>query len=288
MYALLLSAEREAKALNDLAASLDGTLARYQVGGRANPVGYSGLLGMKTLKNRISGLSEASKAKANALRSALSAMMGDGTKDWQSDDRIAADFAHEKLTVPDASPTMESMTVKAARTSAEAGARGAEGEKARFLPQVGVFGETALVNGSRASASGSTVGVYLQWSLFNAEDHGAVREARTQAAAQGSYAEAIAQKERIERDSASTTVTAGERNLALLDDSDKLLSEQIDLTRRLFQNGSINALQFVEVLSRRLDLIESRTQVESTLIEAYASRFSASATQIPSQAGGTK
>ncbi len=43
--------------------------------------------------------------------------------------------------------------------------------------------------------------------------------------------------------------------------------------RTLFLNGMINALQFVEVVSRRVDILSSKFEVESKLIETKTQKF---------------
>jgi outer membrane protein TolC len=291
LYALLLSAERESKALGDMLAALDAIISRYQVGSRANPVGYSGLLGMKSLKNRLLGLADANRAKTASLKDALTQLMGgDGEKRWRPETSTSLEFLRRTLAVGDVEKEGReaSAGVKALRVAAEAGALGAEAEMARFLPQVGLFGETALTNGSRATAGGSTVGVYLQWSLFNGEDHGAVREARTQAAAANSYAEAMAEKERIERGVSKEAIGAGVKALGLIEENESLMTEQTNMMRGLFQNGSISALQFVEVLARRVDLIEARTRTESSVVDSYLALYLAGEFPAVAPSGGLK
>jgi hypothetical protein len=56
--------------------------------------------------------------------------------------------------------------------------------------------------------------------------------------------------------------------MVLMDDSDKLLEEQAETAKNLFKNGSINALQLVEVLSRRVDLIDQQAMVEMEMAKA--------------------
>ena len=70
---------------------------------------------------------------------------------------------------------------------------------------------------------------------------------------------------------AQESLGAIKANLDLMDDSSKLLEEQTETARNLFKNGSINALQLVEVLARRADLITNRAQAEMDLVQAHIS-----------------
>ena len=59
---------------------------------------------------------------------------------------------------------------------------------------------------------------------------------------------------------------AVEKSLKLLDESEGYLEEQTKISHNLFKNGLINALQYVEVLSRRVDLIKSKSQALNELL----------------------
>ncbi len=50
------------------------------------------------------------------------------------------------------------------------------------------------------------------------------------------------------------------------------MMEQIKTTSRLFQSGTVSALQFAEVLNRRLDLILNLKDTENQLIELRGNR----------------
>ena len=82
------------------------------------------------------------------------------------------------------------------------------------------------------------------------------------------YSEASEQQERAERAALSESIKSLRQNIDLLNDSHKLLVEQSKMTETLFKNGSINALQIVEILSRRTDLIAQQGEAELSLIKA--------------------
>jgi hypothetical protein len=78
------------------------------------------------------------------------------------------------------------------------------------------------------------------------------------------------QKEKVEYVGLKESIIAIKSSLKLLDESEKFLEEQTKISHSLFKNGLINALQYVEVLSRRVDLIKSKSQAENQLIEVHS------------------
>ncbi|PIS01636.1 MAG: hypothetical protein COT84_01310, partial [Chlamydiae bacterium CG10_big_fil_rev_8_21_14_0_10_35_9] len=119
----------------------------------------------------------------------------------------------------------------------------------------------------RGTGKGYSTGLYLNWNLFSGNDYGASTEAIHKSRAAQYYAEASLQKEKVEFVGLSNGIDATERTLMLLDESEKYLEEQTEISHRLFKNGLINALQYVEVLSRRVDLIKSKSGAENQLVD---------------------
>ena len=143
-------------------------------------------------------------------------------------------------------------------------------EKARFLPKVGLFGTGDFYGGGRGAATSVTGGAYVAWDLFSAPNFGAMAQAGHAAAAAQARADALSQRAQIVRTSARFSAEAFEKNLSLLESSANLLEEQTATARGLFRNGSINALQLVEVLARRVDLTVSRAEAELGLTQSHA------------------
>ena len=80
----------------------------------------------------------------------------------------------------------------------------------------------------------------------------------------------MSERTQIEQSNARQSAGALGKNILLIEESAKLLEEQTAIARALFRNGSINALQFVEVLARRIDLLVSRADAEIGLAQAHA------------------
>lgn len=275
-YSALLTYSRQRKGLEHLSASVNRVLARYKIGVRSNPVGYSGLLGLKTLKNRIDASLAANTAGENAARLALREM-GYRKEKWEPQTLGATAFAAKYL---DAAKG-ESTSLSALRGQALSAKEGAKMEGARYLPRVGLFAEESLFHGKRSTETGWAAGLYLQWNLFNPNESGLAHEARLRAAAAESGSIALEERERAEVAGLEQALEATRAGLKLSETSEALLEEQTQVAESLFRTGSIPALQLVEALSRRLDLILAHAEAEQALVRLSADRAARSGFRAP-------
>lgn len=280
-YASLLVLIEEHKQLAMLRESVSGILNHYSIGSKSNPVGYSGLLGLKNLRNRIDGLLIENVARADSKKNDIRSVAVDVPGAWQPKVSRAKDFlarAFPVVSVSEVSRQKRNLdlslpVVRAALSGAESLDHAKDGEKARFLPRVGVFAQGDLYSGSRASANSYMSGAYLQWDLFTASNFGAMRQSELQAAAARARAEELQSKMISDQASAEGGASAAEKNLMLLDESAKFLEEQTQTASSLFKNGSINVLQLVEVLSRRSELLMNRAEAELNFSQMKAALF---------------
>lgn len=273
--------------LEGISRELKTFLKNYSIGQKSNPVGYSGFLGLKSLENRISGLTEQYKAQKKALISSLK-VLGWNKENWSPLKTEVTDFIDTFL-APSPSDEISNIT-KTGREGVQAAYYGAEMEKARTRPRLGAFAESYLFNGNRDTSSGYVAGLYVQWSLYDPEDKGRYQEAKLKALALDKRVQAMSEKEISERASYLESSQALRTNLKLLIDSDKLLNEQMKVAITLFRNGSINALQLTEVLNRRTDLIANQTDLEMGLLKNASETIVKVDFKIPSnvQEGGLK
>ncbi|MCC6138308.1 MAG: TolC family protein [Bdellovibrionaceae bacterium] len=259
--------QQQRKKLEALSVEIDQLIKRYQLGSKSNPVGYSGLLGMKSLGNRLKGLLQQYQAQEKSYYAMLSEM-GLGNRDWRPEPINTVTFVNKYLSLESSAADSASHKILSLKESTRAGEFAAKMEKARFLPRVGAFAEGYMFKGERDTADGYMTGVYLQWNLYNPADHGQYAEAKMKAAAASKYSEALAQQERAEKRKLQESIGALRENIKLLDDSYGLLNEQSKMAATLFKNGSMSALQVVEVMNRKADLIDQQTQAELGLISS--------------------
>ena len=273
-YRDLLTFQKENSALQEVGKLVDRVVARYQVGRKGNPVGYSGLLGLKGLRNRVSGLIETNRAQSQGIRASLSQQAGGLPKDWQP-------VASGKSWLALSSQRQNSPRAKALQLQAQGKGHMADAQKSRWLPQVGARVNYDRVQGDRGEGDAVSGGLYLQWELLSPENRGSFRQAHFQAQAAEAAARVALQQEEVQWQESQSALSATRENLKLLAASDQLLSEQMRVSQKLFLNGSMNALQLTEVLSRRVDLLLDQSKAQRQLHSLEGAQFMLSGGKLP-------
>ena len=285
MYGTFLAERDRERRLLRVRDDLDELLKRYELGNKANPVGYSGLLGLKTLRNRVVGLLAETRAKVSAVGRGLEAMGFRRAESWTPEKINVPDFIATYLRDADSA---DSARVREAQLKADSLEQVVQMEAARTLPRVGVFGEQSFAAGDRDRASGYSAGLYLQWNIFDPSDSGRSSIARERAVSARYQVDALAANERAERQGMAAAAEALDENLKIMASSEELLDEQAKVASTLFRNGSISALQMVEVASRRTDLIVDRSEAELRLVEVKAERVKRGSSLPSLVSGGVK
>lgn len=268
LYGSIRALMTQSEKLTELQNHLSRVLQAYHIGDKTNPVGYSGLLGLKTLALRIKGMLADNHAKQLAYKNAL-AEMGLKQQLWSPTKFSTTQFVNHYFP---AANKGESAHVLSQKQMALARKHQADMEKAKFLPKVGAYAEEYLFNGDRTTANGYSVGLYVRWSLLDPAHYGTLKEARLNAAAAKMHALSMAEQDRSESQGLNEIISALHSNLKLLQQSDKLLREQTKVACRLFKMGSLNAQQLTEMLARRADLIANHTDTELALLNSNAQR----------------
>lgn len=275
LYVTVLMLKQEHQDLLALNAKLQKVISNYRVGSKNNPVGYSGLLGMKALLNRLESALALNQnqvlASVDAIRS-LSGVNELSEKDFQ--DSSALTLAQERLSTSLADPAPpEGTKAVALKLASQGQAQFAQIQKSKWKPQLGLFASQGLVSGPRDTGWNTEYGAYLQWQLFDGSNLGSYREASLRAQATENRATQVSEDVRLEKETLQKTLPILLENLGRLEQSSQLTSEQTNTTEMLFKNGSVNALQFSEVLARRADLIESKKQLETAVLEALVQEY---------------
>jgi outer membrane protein TolC len=269
-YGSIAVLEQQKNKLQAISSEVLRMIKSYQLGNKSNPVGYSGLLGMKSLANRIAGLLNQYEAQSKSHYAVLNEMGLKG-QSWIPENIDSNTFVNRYFSASSKQGDIAaSFKIESAKENVKASEEMAHMEKAKFLPRVGAFAESFVFNGNRDTANGYNAGLYLQWKLFDPNDYGSLKEAKLKSLAAAKHSEASEQQERAERAALNESLNSLRQNIDLLNDSYKLLVEQSKMTETLFKNGSINALQIVEILNRRTDLVSQQGEAELGLIKAGA------------------
>ncbi|MCE9598016.1 MAG: TolC family protein [Spirochaetia bacterium] len=269
LYAALLIAQDSNRRLATLDVQLNDILGRYQLGYAGNPVGYSGLIGLRTLKNRIQSLRNTATMQHEAARNTIQALAGLGDS-WAYANVPLNRLLNENT---QSGALLASHRLRSLEATGRMKADMIDVETSRFLPKVGAFAEAVAAGGQRKSATAYNVGFYLKMNLLAPEDIGARSQAKLESEAMNERISAIRRREEAEVRTLGSRIDAANRNMTLLDESEKLMDEQVRAARELFRSGSIQLLQYVEILSRRADLIEQRAALSSELTRAHTDLY---------------
>ncbi|NUM58334.1 MAG: TolC family protein [Bdellovibrionaceae bacterium] len=267
--------------LAKLSKQIDTLLNSYQLGQKSNPIGYSGLLGLKSLSLKIKGLNVNNKTQIEALKVSLYEI-GFKEKNWKPNfdqllpflDKLDSLLINNPQSEASDSFTLQTMNIKKQMSETQSSL-----EKSRFLPRVGIFAETYTFLGDRDSASGYNTGIYLQWNLFRPEDYGVVKESRLKTLTAEKYYQTLKEQDQAEIKSKNLMITSLKENLELLNQSESLIEEQTRVSENLFKNGSINILQLLELLNRKIDLITLQMEVSQKLVQLKTENLAKSTTQ---------
>jgi outer membrane protein TolC len=257
-----------AEALSTLSNRIEELLSRYGIGGETNPVGYSGILGLKGLSARIEADLLTVRASQRSHLITLSESSGLGEDLNPAEKHLEALLQQLPRPLRDPLPgEIQSIPEKLALQKERILAVQESAEKSRFLPEIGLFGSESLTHGARDTAFATAGGVYFSWSLLNPDHLNKAPEARERKLAALSVARQTSLEIRIERNTLNEREKSLEKSFALLMETDAILREQLKTTHRLFLSGSISALQLSEVYNRRADLIMKLRELGISRVE---------------------
>ncbi len=253
--------------LTALEKTVKGIIARYQLNNRGNPLGYSGGLGLRSLKNRLEGFREENSAKIKSIREILEVVASDLPENWSIKYQPSITFVEQYLKYQ---PAEKSFMAKAMKAYTESVENQAKAEQARVLPKVGVYTEGYVYRGDRAIANAYNAGFYVQMNLYSPGDLETIEEANLKSKAMQERTLELEKMEEAKVKSLLEMEQALKKNLELLNENNKLLDEQITVAQQLFSNGALNALQLSEVLSRKADVIYAKMNLESEYLKTRA------------------
>lgn len=262
-YGQMISLLRTRSELKELYARVSSVLGNYQGGLRANPVEYSGILGLRALKNRIEAMIAENEAKIGAVRDYLDKMSGNGlNREWNPEDGDAVEFADTWLKTADLSDGGSSYMVKAYDSLAESAKSRAEAGKAVFLPKVGVYSEANVYNGERDTADSYTAGFYIKMNILSPTDYGSIRQGELESDAAKSRARDARIKADIEVRKLARFSGTLKSNIKILRESSIIMDEQIRNSQKLYASGSLRSLQLSDVFARKADLVMNLSSAE--------------------------
>jgi Outer membrane efflux protein len=267
-YGQLIIYHQQHAKLKDLKEELLKILKNYQVGAQSNPVGYSGVLGLKAVQNRMIGMLDEFELKIIQSKKWIQGKMNDESSWEVAPNQDIKEYFSKNLN-PQSTQSYSTMLL-AQELKASTLIEAKNMEKARFLPRVGLFAQSNLYQGQRDSSTSQVYGLYLMWEIFNNDSYGRLGEAAAKARSAEAKVAAYKQEEKIAMDQLNEAKSTLDRNLELLKETDALMLEQTQNAMKLFRSGLLSALQLAEVLNRRVDLIQQKNQAQIQSVEVHS------------------
>lgn len=263
---------------------ISSAIKSYEIGQKSNPVGYSGLLGMKSFLIRLQGLEIHFRSQISQSLTALRELGLPNPQEDEFDIQDGKEFVQKYLSINSndrKNISDSSFGISAQRSSLIVQKKLYEIEKTLYRPKLGFFAESGIVGGSRGSQVSNSVGLYLQWSLFDSSERFRYKEALLNYQAFDSEVLAKTQEEKTQIKIFEEREKSLYANFDILQQSDQILNDQLQVVTKLFRNGNISALQLVEVLNRRLDVLTQKIDVELQVVKVRTEQISRMTFEIP-------
>ncbi|TGL69445.1 TolC family protein [Leptospira kmetyi] len=276
-YQSIVLAEENLARIENLSEQIRNFLNRYRIGNRSNPVGFSGQLALQSLQLLLN----VSKKEFESLKKSAEENLFLGAPGLDENFRPKINtlfsFADRYLPIPKEKDSLHTPLSEAYRFQSEEAQEGIEAEKAKFLPKIAAYAETYAYNGARNQANSYNAGVYLQMNLLDPSDLGALDEAKAKAETAKKKSKEIRKNE----ENRFKILVSREKiifdNLNSIYESMRLQEEQLQVSQKLFRNGTIQAPQMAESFSAMANLLKlkSSSELEYLKIRSELSLYSA-------------
>ncbi len=281
VYGRIIISRKSYREIIELEKSVDRILGNYQGGLRSNPVEYSGILGLRALKNRFKAMAGESKTKIESFRAYLEKMSGKPMpKNWTPFDEDAVKFAEIYLNVKRKDGEYRSLNTRVYDAMAQSAENMAEAQKAVYLPMIGLFSEANLYRGGSDSADSYSAGFYIRMNLLSPTDYGSVKQAKLKSEAAKSRANDAFLKETVDLKRLSSMSATLKNNIKILNESWALMEKQVVNSLRLYSRGSIKSFQMAEILSRKADLLTEMIKAEEEYVNVMTGLYRYLATEV--------
>ncbi|MCZ8344454.1 MAG: TolC family protein [Leptospira sp.] len=226
--------------------------SNYSLRNKGNPVGYSGFLALKSLKNQIKVYNNTVDLQITDYLNTLQILSNLTNTDLNFKEIELDPFLEQYF--PLNSEYERSQVINAQLKYAEVDKLKSDVEMSKFLPKIGVYSEAYAYQGSRNFANAYQAGVYVQMNLYSPKEIGSVEEAKLNAEASFKLIQEKAKAEELHLTTLKIKERSQRENLDLLRETYRFQEEQVSNIQKLFQSGAASAIQFAEVLNRTLEV----------------------------------
>lgn len=269
-YSTIAINEKHKKEVQKLKGEIQKLVQKYNLGSKSNPVGYSGLLGFKGLIKKSESLLNGLEAENEVKMDLLKVEAGLQSLEIKKIDNLKT-FLNQTLKRNNAQAVSSQLKAMSLKVQALDGAQ--QIEQARFLPKLGAFANTGQYRGERGENTVQSVGVYLQWDLFNNDSYGRKTEAKVKAQRMKKQYDYYKKKESSYRKSLGFTLKQLSKNLTLIQESKKIINEQVEVSSKLYRKGRMNGIQMTQILDNKMNLIIQQKQMQERYIQTALKQY---------------
>lgn len=270
-YSGLLIQQKYQAELSKTKTLIEKIVKNYKIGKRSNPVGYSGKLGLRALVNKTAILLDKTEAKIAQLRGEIEVLVPELPSNWQVAAQNFLPLVQQqtpKMTGEFLKQKSQQIVMREKMEKAMAAA--ADSLNSKYWPSVGAFAESKFVNGDRDSTDVNTIGLQLQWNLYDPGNVNNAEVARAQKSQEQWLTQEYRKKEISGRKTIFTSYPVALTSLQTMNQSKVLLEEQVKVSRRLFRSGVLNAINLSQVFSQYCDLLDNLLILEDQVIALHA------------------
>jgi hypothetical protein len=228
-------------------------------------LGYSGLLSLKGIQNKIDLIQLELNSNLNIVKSSLKLIAGNPEMNFEPNSISFENLMQLYGSVPNNSN--HSFQVIAEKENSNSLKEQVTQQKSQYKPKIGIFGQENLAVGERGSQPSYFVGAYLKFN-FSPTDFGSGDETELLALAKQKNAENIALNDSLSLEQANNNIQKNNQKLVLLSKNDDILAEQLKVLMNLYQHGNANISQIAELMNKRIDILNEKYSCKQEILKS--------------------
>lgn len=270
-YVAIVSLAKQKDKLELIKNDIEQVIERYSLRNKKNQIGYSGFLSLKSSLNMVKSFITDNKEKTDALYKVIQQIGFKRSEDWQVEYLPLENYLDKYLNIASNDESFESLSIKA---RSEASKKEQIISNANNLPKISLFAENYLFNGSRSLENGYVAGLNLRWNFFDPFSYNNKSIAQDKANSNHFQYLAFLEKEKAEVEYLNAQISSAKNSIELLKENEKLMIENISVSKNLFNSGSITAANLSDSFMQYLDNFVYLANLEVNLIELYSLKLS--------------
>lgn len=270
-YIMIVSLQEQKRKLENITSDIKQIISKYSLRNKKNQIGYSGFLILQSSLNKAESFLVDNVEKTKALYNVIEEMGFNANGDWNVKELPMQNYIDNYLDIDSDSSSYKTLSIKA---EVEANQKREKVDNANNLPKLNLFAENYYFNGSRSMENGYVAGINLRWNFFDPFTYGNKSIAIDKYNSSHFHYLAEIEKENSEIKFLDAQIGSTINSIKLATESEKLMLENIGVSKNLFKNGSINASNLSDAFMNYLDNFVFLANMQIGLIELYSQKIS--------------